>query len=96
LIDAADVVLDGVIRYDVRFFESLNRMVQAEPWLERDRAMIDGSVDVYFAPKSSERQRFELDTDRRRRKIRSALPSLWSREGLLRKKWVLPDIEKVN
>jgi hypothetical protein len=52
LIDAADVVLDGVIRYDVRFFESLNRMVQAEPWLERDRAMIDGSVDVYFAPKA--------------------------------------------
>jgi hypothetical protein len=25
----------------VRFFESLNRIVQAEPWLERDKAMID-------------------------------------------------------
>src|SRR5690242_8890971 len=27
--------------YDMRFFESLNRIVQAEPWLERDKAMID-------------------------------------------------------
>jgi hypothetical protein len=25
----------------MRFFESLNRIVQAEPWLERDKAMID-------------------------------------------------------
>jgi hypothetical protein len=40
-IDAIDTVVDGVIPYDVRFFESLDRMVQAEPWLERDRAMID-------------------------------------------------------
>ena len=40
-VDAVDVVFDGVIPYDVRFFESLNRMVQVEPWLERDRAMID-------------------------------------------------------
>lgn len=29
------------IPYDMRFFESLARMVTAEPWLERDRAMID-------------------------------------------------------
>jgi hypothetical protein len=40
-VDAVDVIFDGVIPYDVRFFESLNRVVQAEPWLERDRAMID-------------------------------------------------------
>ncbi len=41
LIDAIDVVVSGVIPYDTRFFESLDRMVQAEPWIERDRAMID-------------------------------------------------------
>ena len=40
-IDAVGVVVDGVIPYDVRFFQSLDRMVQAEPWLERDRVMID-------------------------------------------------------
>ena len=40
-VDAADVVFDSTIPYDIRFFESLDRMVQAEPWLERDKAMID-------------------------------------------------------
>ena len=39
--DVVDVVYDSTIPYDVRFFESLDRMVQAEPWLERDKAMID-------------------------------------------------------
>ena len=40
-VDAAGVVFDSTIPYDIRFFESLDRMVQAEPWLERDKAMID-------------------------------------------------------
>lgn len=39
--DAADVTFDSTIRYDATFFESLDRIVQSEPWLERDRAMID-------------------------------------------------------
>ena len=40
-VDAINVVVSGVIPYDVHFFQSLDRMVQYEPWLERDRAMID-------------------------------------------------------
>ncbi len=40
-VDALNVVVSGVIPYDVRFFQSLNHMVQSEPWIERDRAMID-------------------------------------------------------
>lgn len=40
-VDAIDVVLDATIPYDVRFFESLDRIVQHEPWQARDRAMID-------------------------------------------------------
>jgi hypothetical protein len=40
-LDAADVVFDATIPYDVRFFESLARMVESQPWLERDRLMID-------------------------------------------------------
>ena len=40
-VDAIDVVFDSTIPYDLRFFQSLDRMVQAEPWLVRDRAMID-------------------------------------------------------
>jgi hypothetical protein len=39
--DAIDVLFDGTIPYDLRFFESLNRMMQIEPWLERDKVMID-------------------------------------------------------
>jgi hypothetical protein len=40
-VDAINVVVSGVIPYDVRFFQSLDRMVQHEPWIERYRAMID-------------------------------------------------------
>jgi hypothetical protein len=40
-IDAVDIVFDATIPYDLRFFQSLDRMVQAEPWLTRDKAMID-------------------------------------------------------
>jgi len=40
-VDAIDVVFDSVIPYDLRFFKSLDRIVQSEPWLARDRAMID-------------------------------------------------------
>jgi hypothetical protein len=39
--DAADVVFDSTIQYDHRFFQNLDRIVQSEPWLPRDRAMID-------------------------------------------------------
>jgi hypothetical protein len=39
--DAAGVVFDSTIRYDASFFTSLNRVVQSEPWLPRDRVMID-------------------------------------------------------
>ncbi len=40
-IDAIDVEYDATIPYDMRFFESLDRMVQNQPWLTRDKAMID-------------------------------------------------------
>jgi hypothetical protein len=39
--DVKDVNYDSTIRYDGSFFQSLNRIVQNEPWIERDRAMID-------------------------------------------------------
>jgi len=40
-VDAAGLLYDATIQYDIRFFESLDRLVQYEPWLERDRTMID-------------------------------------------------------
>jgi hypothetical protein len=40
-VDMMNVVFDSTIPYDMRFYQSLDRMVQSEPWLERDKAMID-------------------------------------------------------
>jgi hypothetical protein len=39
--DVKDVDYDSTIRYDGSFFQSLDRIVQSEPWIQRDRAMID-------------------------------------------------------
>jgi len=40
-VDASEVVFEANIPYDARFFDALDRIVQREPWLARDRAMID-------------------------------------------------------
>jgi hypothetical protein len=40
-VDAIDVVYNSTILYDLRFFQSLDRVVQVEPWLARDKLMID-------------------------------------------------------
>jgi hypothetical protein len=40
-VDAYDKAFDATIPYDASFFELLNRFVQAEPWLTRDKVMID-------------------------------------------------------
>ncbi|MGA7430567.1 MAG: DUF1254 domain-containing protein [Xanthobacteraceae bacterium] len=39
--DVKDMTFDSTIRYDASFFEHLNRIVQNEPWLDRDRGLID-------------------------------------------------------
>ena len=40
-VDVIDVVIDSTIPYDLRFLETLDRFMQREPWLDRDRVMID-------------------------------------------------------
>jgi hypothetical protein len=40
-VDAIDVVYDANIPWDMRYFQSLNNIVQKEPWQTRDKAMID-------------------------------------------------------
>jgi hypothetical protein len=45
-IDVAAVTYDSTIPYDLRFFQSLARIVQSEPWLERDKAMIDQLASI--------------------------------------------------
>jgi hypothetical protein len=40
-VDTIDAVYDNIIPYDLRFFQDLDSFVQREPWIQRDRAMID-------------------------------------------------------
>jgi hypothetical protein len=39
--DVGDTLFDSTIRYDETFFSNLDHVIQREPWLERDRSMID-------------------------------------------------------
>src|SRR6266481_2148265 len=40
-VDAINVLFDSTIPYDMRFYEALDRFMQREPWIDRDRVMID-------------------------------------------------------
>ena len=40
-VDVYDKPFDSTIQYDWRFFESLHRFIQVEPWLTRDKVMIE-------------------------------------------------------
>ncbi len=39
--DVKDANFDSTIRYDRSFFVNLDRIIQSEPWFDRDRVMID-------------------------------------------------------
>jgi hypothetical protein len=45
-VDAINVVYDATIPYDIRFFEALDRFVQGERWITRDKVMIDQLASI--------------------------------------------------
>ncbi len=65
-LDANGILFDATIPYDARFFDALNSVVQAEPWLTRDKAMIDTLKTIGiekgrpFAPDDKTRRIFNL------------------------------------
>jgi hypothetical protein len=61
-VDAIDVLYDNTIPYDVRFFETLHRFIQREPWLQRDRVMIDVLASIGL----EQGQPFNPDAEMRR------------------------------
>ena len=67
-------VFDSTIPYDLRFFESLNEMVQAEPWLERDKAMIDQLKTIGIERGKSFQSGREDETDPGRARFRRRRP----------------------
>ncbi|HEY0467591.1 MAG TPA: DUF1254 domain-containing protein [Polyangiaceae bacterium] len=73
--DVGNVLFDSTIRYDARFFEGLNRIVQSEAWLERDRAMIDTlkslgiEKDKPFAPTPESKKALESGVQEAHRQL---------------------------
>jgi hypothetical protein len=64
-VDAQGTLFDSTIPYDARYYEHLARVVDKEPWLQRDRAMIDTLRTIGiekgkpFAPDEARRQQFD-------------------------------------
>lgn len=65
-VDASKAVYDSSIKYDESFYETLNEIVQQEPFLERDRAMIDPlrTIGIYkgksFSPDARTKEIFRI------------------------------------
>jgi hypothetical protein len=74
-VEVYDKVFDATIPYDWRFFESLHRFVQVEPWLTRDKAMIDllKSIGIEkgkpFNPDENTKKAFKLAARQARAEI---------------------------
>jgi hypothetical protein len=64
-LDVKDVDFDSTIKYDLSFFTLLDRVVQNEPWIARDRVMIDQLRTIgiekgkTFFPDAAEREVLE-------------------------------------
>jgi hypothetical protein len=85
--DASPVLFDSTIKYDTSFFESLNRVVQFEPWIDRDRVMIDvlKSIGIEkgkpFSPDEKTQAALNDPADRPRAEVRPDVPLLWADTG---------------
>ncbi len=99
-IDASSVVFEANIPYDLRFFESLDRMVQREPWLTRDKAMIDmlKSIGIEkgkpFKPDEATRRTLNAAADEARAWLDLKYETMFSPyyEG---RRWALPVLPEV-
>ena len=101
-VDAIDTVFDSRIPYDLRFFQTLDRFVQREPWLERDKAMI-GTLKTIgiekgktFAPKAPSGTESNWVPQMRAAALKFCFASMVRAKHYFEKTWVLPDIEKAS
>jgi hypothetical protein len=100
-VDAANVVFDGTIPYDLSFFQSLDHIVQTEPWLERDRAMIDQlrSLGIEkgkpFSPDSKVKELLESGAREANAWLDARLESLLSPPYFQGTHWALPASSEV-
>lgn len=95
-VDVADVVYDSTIPYDLSFFESLDRFVQREPWLDRDKAMIDQlkSVGIQqgkpFSPDPETRKTLEQAAGEARALLEMRYEALFTPSFYEGSQWALP------
>lgn len=100
-VDVVDVIYDSTIPYDVRFFRELDRFVQREPWLERDRAMIDvlKSVGIAkgkpFEPDAGARALFEQAAREARAWLDLRYEDVFSPPYFPKCRWALPASQEV-
>jgi hypothetical protein len=101
LVDATNVVFDGTIPYDFGYFRSLDHIVQTEPWLERDKAMIDQlrSLGIEkgkpFSPDSKTKEMLESGAREANAWLDTRLETLLSHPYFEATHWALPASSEV-
>jgi hypothetical protein len=94
--DAINVVYDATIPYDWRFFESLDRFVQREVWLTRDKVMIDAlkSIGIEkgspFRPDETTKTILDAAADEAHRLLESKYEQVFSSPYYDGSRWALP------
>jgi hypothetical protein len=95
-VDAIDTLVDSTIPYDLRFFQALDRFVQREPWIERDRAMIDPLRTLgiekgkAFSPDASRQEVLTASAREARAWLDAEYESLFSPPYFEGTRWALP------
>ena len=95
-VDAAGVLYDATIPYDHRFYASLDRIVQTEPWLQRDRAMIDtlGTIgiakDKPFAPDEPTKQALDEAAAQAHALLDARLAAIFENPWVEGSRWAFP------
>lgn len=100
-VDAIDVVYDSTIPYDHRFFAALDRFVQREPWLERDKVMIDYLQTLgiaqgqAFGPDARTQALFDEAAREARTLLDARYEAIFSRPYFDNTHWALPASQPV-
>ena len=95
-VDAADMPFDSTIPYDLRFFQALDRFVQREPWIERDRAMIDPLRTIGiekgkpFSPEARQRETLAAGKREAHEFLEASYEALYTPPYFEGSRWALP------
>jgi len=95
-VDASGTLYDATIPYDARFYEHLAAVIQREPWLQRDRAMIDTLRTIGiekgkpFAPNDKRRKQLAAAAKRAHTLLDAAFERLFDTPFASGSRWTFP------